>query len=178
MALPLGDLLRMGAGMAHYCLVPSAADALEGAGIALRAAAPAELTTREGMSCVSAKIVGGSFSPDFTKGEISFDGGFEFAHEDGRRLVMTGLKGDVPTGLISADVHGAEERRSEVLSFAIDPARMQLGPAELKAHIAFTLTDGGAAAFRSVFGVVPIPSGGEMFDGHGIAAITAAGVRL
>ncbi|MFE0047705.1 hypothetical protein [Streptomyces albireticuli] len=175
MSLSPRGLTQLGTGTGNYCLTPAAADALARSGIALRAVAPARLTSSDGRPCVAAPILGGSFSADFTAGDISFDGGFEFARDDGKQLVMAGLKGDVSAGRISGDVRGSGTGRADVLAFTIDPAKLQLSPAQLTAHITFTLAEDGAAAFQEVFGEVPVAAGEGIFDGHGVARLTVAG---
>lgn len=171
MSLPLGDLNQLGSGTGNYCLAPAAAAALAQSGITLKAVAPAKLVDLDGRPCVSTPILGGSFSPDFAEGDISFDGGFEFVHSDGRRLVMTGLKGNVGTGRVAGDVRGSGSRRFDVLAFVINPVNMHLTPTELKAHISFTLTHEGADAFDGAFGSTPVRAGDEIFDGSGKAKI-------
>ncbi|MEV5594515.1 hypothetical protein [Streptomyces sp. NPDC052496] len=175
---PREATVRVGTGTAAFCLTPEAGRALAKSGIRLAAVAPAKLTGPAGRRCVSAPISGGEFNTGFTAGHLDFGGGFDFVRQDRRHLRVDSLRGDLATSRLTARVGGSKARRTDFLAFRVDPNRIKVGGGQVRAQMAFTLTDRGVGAFRDAFhGRSPLGAGRRMFDGDGTArlATQAAG---
>ncbi|MFH8344451.1 hypothetical protein [Streptomyces sp. NPDC018045] len=175
---PLDPTVRVGSGTADFCLTPGATRALSRAGVHLAAVAPAKLTGPAGRRCVSAPISGGAFDTRFTSGHLSFGGGFDFVRKDKRHLRVGSLRGDLATSRVTANVGGSKARRTDFLAFRVDPKRVEVGGGQVRAQMAFTLTERGVGAFRGAFqGRSPLAAGQRVFDGDGTVrlATQAAG---
>ncbi|WP_030664101.1 hypothetical protein [Streptomyces rimosus] len=171
---PQGELTRLGKGTGDFCLTPGATRALAKAHVRLTAIRPARLTGTRERRCVSTPITGGAFNRGLTQGEMHFDGGFDFTR-GARHLRVNHLKADLATGRVSGDVRGARPARTAFLAFKLDRKQARLASGKINSgRIAFTLTDQGAASFRSAFGTAPVKAGDQLFEGVGTAEIRTA----
>ncbi|MFF3274302.1 hypothetical protein ACFYWU_25720 [Streptomyces chrestomyceticus] len=167
---PQGDLTRVGTGSGAFCLAPEAGRALATAHVRLNAVRPARVTGTREQRCVTAPITGGTFDRSLSKGELRFDGGFEFTR-GGRYLRVNHLKADFATGRISGDVRGARPARAAFLAFTLDRKNIRVSSGKVTARITFTLTSQGAASFKSAFGTAPVKAGDRLFEGTGTADV-------
>ncbi|MFD7662689.1 hypothetical protein [Streptomyces sp. NPDC059788] len=167
---PQADLIRMGKGSGTFCLTPAATRALAREHVRLNALRPARTTGTHERRCVTTPITGGSFNRAVNKGEMHFDGGFEFTR-GGRYLRVDHLKADFATGRISGDVRGARPARTAFLAFTVDRKQVRVSSGKVTARIAFTLTNQGAASFKSAFGAAPVRAGEQLFEGTGSAEV-------
>ncbi|MEU2787961.1 hypothetical protein [Streptomyces sp. NPDC007100] len=164
--------LRVAGGTADFCLAPGATRALAKAAVRLAAVAPAKLTGTAERRCVTAPISGGSFDTRFTSGHLAFGGGFDFVRKDGRHLKVDALRGDLAHRHVTGNVNGSKAHRTDFLAFRIDPQRVKMGGGQVRAQLAFTLTERGAGAFRDAFRTrSPLTAGQRVFDGVGTARL-------
>ncbi|RSO20581.1 hypothetical protein DMH15_35920 [Streptomyces sp. WAC 06725] len=168
---PQEEPTRLGKGTGTFCLTPGATRALAKAHVRLNAIRPARLTGTHERRCVATPITGGTFNRALTRGEMHFDGGFEFTR-GGRYLRVNHLKADVATGRVSGDVRGARPARTAFLAFKLDRKQFRLASGKINSgRIAFTLTDQGAASFKAAFGATPVKAGDQLFEGTGSAEL-------
>ncbi|MEV5596391.1 hypothetical protein [Streptomyces sp. NPDC052496] len=167
---PQGDQTRLGHGSGDFCLAPGDARALAKAHVRLNAVRPARLTGNRERRCVTAPITGGTFNRGLSKGELRFDGGFEFTR-GGRYLRVNHLMADFATGRVSGDVRGTRPARAAFLAFTLDRKNVRVSSGKVTARITFTLTSQGAASFKSAFGTTPVKAGDRLFEGAGTADI-------
>ncbi|MFH9419681.1 hypothetical protein [Streptomyces sp. NPDC017529] len=164
--------LRVAGGTADFCLAPGATRALAKAAVRLAAVAPAKLTGTAERRCVTAPISGGAFDTRFTSGHLAFGGGFDFVRKDGRHLKVDALRGDLARRHVTGNVNGSKAHRTDFLAFRIDPSRVSMGGGQVRAQLAFTLTERGAGAFRDAFRArSPLTAGQRVFDGVGTARL-------
>ncbi|MEU2789833.1 hypothetical protein [Streptomyces sp. NPDC007100] len=164
------ELIRVGKGSGDFCLTPGATRALAKAHVRLTAIRPARLTGNRERLCATTPITGGSVNRSATKGEIDFDGGFDFTR-GGRHLRVNHLKADFATGRVSGDVRGARPARTAFLAFKQDPKKVRFRAGKVTARTEFTLTSHGAASFKSAFGTAPVAAGEQLFEGDGTADV-------
>ncbi|MFH8403850.1 hypothetical protein ACH4FX_03615 [Streptomyces sp. NPDC018019] len=167
---PHQELTRLGKGVGNFCLTPGATRALAKAHVRLNALRPARLTGTRERRCVTAPITGGAFNRALTKGDMDFDGGFDFTR-GGRYLRVNHLKADFATGRVSGDVRGARPARTAFLAFKLDPRQARVAADKLTTRVTFTVTEQGAASFKSAFGAVPVKAGEQLFEGDGSAEV-------
>ncbi|OKH99141.1 hypothetical protein A6A06_26555 [Streptomyces sp. CB02923] len=167
---PQGDLTRVGQGNGEFCLAPGAHRALAKAHVRLNAVRPARLSGTRERRCVTTPITGGTFNRSLSKGELRFDGGFEFTR-GGRYLRVNHLKADFATGRVSGDVRGTRPARAAFLAFTLDRKQVRVSSGKVTARVTFTLTSQGAASFKSAFGVAPVKAGERLFEGTGTADV-------
>ncbi|MFH8407425.1 hypothetical protein ACH4FX_21925 [Streptomyces sp. NPDC018019] len=169
---PREATVRVGTGTADFCLTPGATRALAKSGIRLAALAPAKVTGPAERRCVTTPISGGAFSPRFTSGHLDFKGGFDFVRKDNRHLKVDALRGDLATSRLTGHVGASKARRTDFLAFRVDPNRVKVGGGQVRARLAFTLTDRGVGAFRGAFrGQSPFTVGQRVFDADGTATL-------
>ncbi|KAA6212578.1 hypothetical protein CP973_24695 [Streptomyces albofaciens JCM 4342] len=170
---PQEELTRLGKGTGNFCLTPGATRALATAHVRLTAIRPARPTGTHERPCVTTPITGGAVNRALTRGEMYFDGGFDFTR-GARHLRVNHLKADLATGRVSGDVRGARPARTAFLAFKLDREQIRLASGKVNSgRIVFTLTDQGAASFKSAFGAAPVKSGDQLFEGVGSMEVRA-----
>ena len=169
LAVPAGPaLLKVTSGTATFCLDPQARQALDDAGIAMSAGAPAQLLTVGPQPCVTTYVDEGAVSLGLTGGDFPFDGSIVFTRaSDAAAVTFTeiGVTFGVP-GTVTAKADSAAP--ITLLDFIVLPGNIMTDGRYLIAHdVPLNLTAAGVDAFATAFGDSPVETGESLFSGTG-----------